>query len=137
MDANRRNLFDNMIHGLLRKEYFYSNTFTTRFCVVCCAEATGVLLKCCSEKQFVCFACFKEMMKRNMDSREREIFELGLCGLLADHCYLHSGWQAYEIKKLFMMYSVDCPFCRNKVRISNVLHVREELAKSFLLPEKK
>lgn len=104
--------------------YYYSNKYAKSFCAVCLCDATGVFLKCCQEKQFLCVCCFKNIMTQKMTLTQKKEFDSHLKFLLA---ISQTSFCIHEIKKLFLMYSIVCPFCRKRVKLIDTHLIKKQL----------
>lgn len=95
---------------------FKSDKYVKSNCEICCIEnKDGVLLKCCQEKQFICFRCFMDILIYQ-NSKHRQI---------TPELISYTGIYILE------NYKVNCPYCNQPTTLSNTECIHSELLKTL------
>lgn len=95
---------------------FKSEKFVKSYCDICCIEnKDGVLLKCCQEKQFICFRCFMDMLIYQ-NSKHRQI---------TPELISYTGIYMLE------NFKVNCPYCNQPTSLSKTECISAELLKTL------
>jgi hypothetical protein len=94
-----------------KQDTFCCKKYGSSYCPICIDTKNGMFMSCCSEKQFLCFGCFFQMIFR----------KYGKTGKMTTE-FVH-----LQCDIIFGQYFIRCPYCFQKAKLGDAPNLYSEV----------